>query len=166
MTHLRAVTILSLLLLVSLVSSTNVQEVLLKEYDETPLHIHEHWMRYANTLYAELTPSHTPCPFNAFAAVVVNHSVRTSEHPLGRPICTGVNGVTEWGNPTLHGEIAAINNCSKIFKEEEMVGLNEGLGGEKVWRDLTIYSTAEPCPMVCLSVVGFSKTSSLGKKES
>jgi hypothetical protein len=68
-------------------------------------------------------------------------------------ICAGVNGVTEWGNPTLHGEIAAINNCSRMFQEEAATGgetgVREGLGGGQVWKDLTIYSTAEPCPMVC-----------------
>jgi tRNA(Arg) A34 adenosine deaminase TadA len=153
MAYFHIPTIFRLLLLAPIISATKVQEVFSKELGETSLHIHEYWMRHANTLYAELTPSHTPCPFNAFAAVVVNHSLSTPEYPLGKPVCTGVNGVTEWGNPTLHGEMAAINNCSRIFKEQEVGQQNEGLGGGKVWRDLTIYSTAEPCPMVCFCAV-------------
>jgi hypothetical protein len=62
------------------------QAVLGQSYDETSLHVHEYWMRHANTLYASLTPSHTPCPFNAFAAVIVNHSApATEEFPFGVP---------------------------------------------------------------------------------
>lgn len=43
----------------------------------------------------------SPCPFEAFGTVIVNHT-DTSSDPNGRLICIGVNDVNS-GNPTLHG---------------------------------------------------------------
>ena len=51
-------------------------------------------------------------------------------------LCTGVNSNTENGNPTYHGEIVAINNCSTLH------GWNRTAA-----RNYTLYTTAESCPM-------------------
>lgn len=61
----------------------------------------------------------------------------------------GVNDVKS-GNPILHGETQAINNCSRIFvakKEEGGMGLTGKEAGE-AWKDLSLYTNGEPCPMV------------------
>jgi hypothetical protein len=39
-----------------------------------------------------------PCPFSAFASVIVN-----TAPGLGELVCTGVNTNRQTGNPTLHG---------------------------------------------------------------
>lgn len=49
----------------------------------------------------------------------------------GRVVAAGVNQSFE--NPTLHGEIAAINDYARQEKAD--------------WRHLTLYTTAEPCCM-------------------
>lgn len=67
-----------------------------------------------------------------FGAVIVNQLDN-------RPMATGVN--SGWMNPTLHGEIAAINNY---------VGEN-GNGG---WDETTLYSTGEPCAM-CMAAIAW-----------
>jgi len=66
----------------------------------------------------------------SFCAVVVD--------PTGTELCTGVN--SKHVNPIFHGEIVAINNCSTTY------------GGELKWSTLTLYTTAEPCPM-CMSAM-------------
>jgi tRNA(Arg) A34 adenosine deaminase TadA len=94
-------------------------------------------MRQANAALAEL---HSPCLFATFGTVIVNH---TSNH-LGELVCMSVNQNQQTGNPTLHGEIAAINNCSAVLAGK---GLNpEEIG--KAWGDLSLYTNGEPCPMV------------------
>ncbi|KAK4175414.1 cytidine deaminase-like protein [Triangularia setosa] len=72
-----------------------------------PLSAREYWIHQANTLVLV-----HPCPFAAFGSVIVNH---TTANPQGELICTGANQNSQTGNPTLHGEMAAINNCSSIF---------------------------------------------------
>ena len=102
-----------------------------------------HWMRTAISALSDLS---SPCPFAAFGAAIVNH---TSLDPLGTLICTGINQNFETGNPTLHGEMAAINNCSEILKDPEGP---YGLTAAELmdaWKDLSLYTTAESCPMVC-----------------
>lgn len=102
-----------------------------------------HWVRHANAALPSLS---SPCPFMAFSTAIVNHS-DTSVSPHGQLICLGVNDVLDSGNPTLHGEVAAINNCTEILKQRE------GWRGEdvgKAWRELSLYTNGEPCPMVCL----------------
>ncbi|KAE8368709.1 hypothetical protein BDV27DRAFT_121853 [Aspergillus caelatus] len=73
-------------------------------------------MRRANRVLGELSGS--PCPFAAFGTAVVNH---TDNDGLGDLICIGFNQNRQTGNPSLHGEIAAITNCTTIrwagFKE-------------------------------------------------
>jgi tRNA(adenine34) deaminase len=62
-----------------------------------------------------------------FAAMIV-------ETKSGKEVCRGINNSAS--NPTLHGEIAAINNCVNSHSRDE---LN--------WSNLTLITTAEPCPM-------------------
>lgn len=68
-------------------------------------------------------------PGAPFAASIVDRSTNTV-------LCTGVNSNTENGNPTYHGEIVAINNCSTLH------GWNRTAA-----RNYTLYTTAESCPM-------------------
>ena len=63
-------------------------------------------------------------PSAPFGSVLVNRST-------GKIVASGVNQSS--ANPTLHGEIAAIND----YVER---------GGTE-WRELTLYTTAEPCCM-------------------
>ncbi|KAI0102700.1 cytidine deaminase-like protein [Nemania sp. FL0031] len=112
-----------------------------------PLSTREHWMRRANQALSGLA---SPCPFAAFSSVIVNHTDSRSSSPLGRLICAGVNSGRRRGNPTLHGEIEAINRCSEVLQsppfnltpEEAMLA----------FRDLTLYTNGEPCPM-CASAI-------------
>ncbi|KAK0352687.1 hypothetical protein LTR94_019792 [Friedmanniomyces endolithicus] len=68
----------------------------------------ELWMRVAIQALRDLN---SPCPFEAFGTAVVNH---TSTHD--DLICIGANAIST-GNPTLHGEIAAINNCTAVLSD-------------------------------------------------
>ena len=64
------------------------------------------YMRKTNeALYAQSGP----CPFAAFGAMIVNH---TSDSI----VCEGANFRT--GDPTIHGEISAINACTTRFTDE------------------------------------------------
>lgn len=83
---------------------------------------HEHYMKMAINLAQTL-----PGPF---AAVIVDRR-------KGEVICQGKNKYEE--NPIFHGEIVAIDNCAKLKPRVE-------------WRDLTLYTTAESCPM-CQSAI-------------
>lgn len=105
--------------------------------DTIPFSTRAHWMRQANAALAEL---HSPCPFAAFGTVIVNHTAS----PLGELVCRSVNQNQQTGNPTLHGEIAAINNCSSVLAAK---GLSPAEIGE-AWRQLSLYTNGEPCPMV------------------
>ncbi|VBB84466.1 Putative Nucleoside deaminase [Podospora comata] len=110
--------------------------------DTIPLSTREYWIHQANTLAL----SH-PCPFAAFGTVIVNH---TSANPQGTLICTGSNGNSRIGNPTLHGEIAAINNCSSLFVSSAYnMTPAESLAA---FKDLTLYTNAESCPMCAAAV--------------
>ena len=62
-----------------------------------------------------------------FAAMII-------ETDSGKEICRGINNSSS--NPTLHGEIAVINNCVESYG-------NHNLN----WPSLTLITTAEPCPM-------------------
>ncbi|KAK0255817.1 hypothetical protein LTR02_008106 [Friedmanniomyces endolithicus] len=103
----------------------------------------ELWMRVAIQALRDLN---SPCPFEAFGTAVVNH---TSTHD--DLICIGANAIST-GNPTLHGEIAAINNCTAVLSDPNG---KYGLSPAEVleaYKDLTLYTTAEPCPM-CASAI-------------
>lgn len=103
-----------------------------------PLTTREHWMRAANRVLLE---HGNPCPFYAFGTVIVNHTASG----LGELVCSGVNQISATGNPTLHGEMVAISNCSKILSDKF------GLSTDDVWSafsQLSIYTNGEACPMV------------------
>ncbi|KEF63365.1 uncharacterized protein A1O9_01342 [Exophiala aquamarina CBS 119918] len=115
--------------------------------DPIPVATREHWMQRAIDALSELTS--TPCPFEAFGAAIVNHTdVTNSEH--GELICLGVNSIMKLGNPTLHGETAAINNCSGILTSDPY-NLS-GAEALRAFRDLSIYTTAEACPMCATAI--------------
>ncbi|KAJ3943072.1 uncharacterized protein N0V96_007305 [Colletotrichum fioriniae] len=75
-----------------------------------------------------------PCPFAAFGTIIVNH---TSDEV----VCEGANFRT--GDPTIHGEISAINACTAKFAEQGMTPTQI----YAAWGDLSIYTNAESCPM-------------------
>ncbi|KAI0900370.1 cytidine deaminase-like protein [Annulohypoxylon nitens] len=102
-----------------------------------------YWMRQANLALNQ------PCPYAAFGSVIVNHT-GTSE--LGELICTGANSGSITGNPTLHGEMAAIANCSRILTDPN--GPYKLTPSEAVaaFPSLTLYTNAESCPM-CASAI-------------
>jgi len=113
--------------------------------DEIPLSTREHWMHRAIEVLIEHASS--PCTFAAFGAVIVNHTDPTS---LGELICEAINSAGRRGNPTLHGEMVAIHRCTEVLQ-----GPQFGLGPAEAiaaLRDLTLYTTAEPCPM-CASAI-------------
>jgi len=70
------------------------------------------------------------CPGFPFGAVVVDRTT-------GDIIAKGVNDSRARG-PLWHGEVVAIDNTSKLPKETV---------GNTPWRNLALYTTAEPCPM-------------------
>lgn len=111
-------------------------------FQAIPLSTREHWMRRANQALFDLTSS--PCPFAAFGSVIVNHT-DTSSSPLGRFICAGVNSGRSRGNPTLHGEMDAINRCSEVLQSPPFDLAPKA--AMLAFRDLTLYTNAEPCPM-------------------
>ena len=86
---------LLLLHLVVLASATDVDNSL--ERDPISHDIRAHWMRHAIAALPELTGS--PCPSEAFGAVIVNHTAS----PEGELVCMGANSIKKDGNPTLHG---------------------------------------------------------------
>ncbi|KXH25280.1 cytidine and deoxycytidylate deaminase zinc-binding region [Colletotrichum salicis] len=61
-----------------------------------------------------------PCPFAAFGTIIVNH---TSDEV----VCEGANFRT--GDPTIHGEISAINACTAKFAEQGMTPTSTLRGG-------------------------------------
>lgn len=111
-----------------------------------PLATRAHWMRVAIQALSDLS---SPCPFAAFGTAIVNH---TSASPLGDLICIGANSNAETGNPSLHGEIAGINNCTTVLTDPSgpyALSPSEALAA---WHDLTLYTTAEPCPMCAAAI--------------
>jgi tRNA(adenine34) deaminase len=86
--------------------------------------------RYMKRALDKLEGDHGERPRGPFAAVIVNRHT-------GDIVCEGVNRYSE--NPTFHGEMVAINACAQLRPKVE-------------WRDLALYTTAEPCPM-CMSAI-------------
>lgn len=108
--------------------------------DSVPFITRAYWMRAANQV---LFDSDSPCPFRAFGTVIVNHTVPG----LGELVCAGINLVSNTGNPTEHGEIVAINNCTEIFTA------NNGLTPDEVskaFSQLSLYTNGEACPIVSI----------------
>lgn len=108
-------------------------------------------MRRAVSALAELE---SPCPFAAFGTVIVNHT-DTSTDPKGKLVCMGVNQNSQSGNPTLHGEIQAITNCSKILTDPNGAYKLSPTAALKAYSSLSLYTTAEACPM-CASAIRWS----------
>ncbi|KAK1749804.1 cytidine deaminase-like protein [Echria macrotheca] len=108
-----------------------------------PFSTRAHWMRQANQAL------NAPCPFAAFGSVIVNHTASTG---LGTLVCTGANSNSVTGNPTLHGEMAAINNCSAILTDPNGPYKLTPSAALAAFADLTLYTNAESCPM-CASAI-------------
>jgi tRNA(Arg) A34 adenosine deaminase TadA len=111
-----------------------------------PFDTRAYWMRRAIEALAELD---SPCPLFAFGTAIVNH---TSNQGLGELVCIGANSVVNTGNPSLHGEVAGIKNCTKVLSNprgKHKLSPNEVYAA---WKDLTLYTTAEPCSM-CASAI-------------
>ncbi|KAK6844310.1 cytidine and deoxycytidylate deaminase zinc-binding region [Apiospora arundinis] len=102
-----------------------------------------YWMRQANLALPG------PCPFAAFGSVIVNH---TANNGLGQLVCTGANSNRQTGNPTLHGEIAAINNCTTILTDPKGPYKLSPTTAMAAFTQLTLYTNAESCPM-CASAI-------------
>lgn len=92
---------------------------------------HERYMKLALDMLEGDYPESPPGPF---AAVIVNRHT-------GEIVCEGINQYRE--SPTFHGEIVALNACARVRPK---VG----------WRDLALYTTAEPCPM-CMSAIVWTR---------
>ncbi|KAJ7054864.1 guanine deaminase [Mycena amicta] len=101
------------------------------------------WMRQAN----EALLSQSPCPFSAFGSVIVNHT----DPGMGELVCTGINTNRQTGNPTLHGEIAAINNCTAILTDPDGLHKLSPSQALSAFAQLSLYS----CPM-CASAIRWS----------
>ncbi|TKA72971.1 hypothetical protein B0A55_05311 [Friedmanniomyces simplex] len=108
-----------------------------------PLPKREFWMREAIQALPNLI---SPCPFEAFGTAIVNHT-----GPHDELVCIGANAISS-GNPTLHGEIAAINNCTAVLSDPNGKYRLSPAEILEAYKDFTLYTTAEPCPM-CASAI-------------
>ena len=84
---------------------------------------HEDYMRRAIALALEV-------PEFPFGAVIVNRAT-------GEIVAEGF--IQSALNPTLHGEMVAINRCAELHQPAD-------------WSEFDLYTTAEPCPM-CQSAI-------------
>jgi tRNA(adenine34) deaminase len=73
-------------------------------------------------------------PDHPFGAVIV-------ERATGRLLAEAVNAIHE--SPILHGETAAIDACARSH-------------ARVFWPELTLYTTAEPCPM-CAAAIAWTR---------
>lgn len=103
-----------------------------------PFTTRAYWMRAANKALSDLD---SPCPLYPFASVIVNHT----ENGLGELVCIGINQVST-GNPTMHGEMVAIGNCSTILTARN--GNYQPEEALRAFSQLSIYTNAESCSMV------------------
>ncbi|KAI0721980.1 cytidine deaminase-like protein [Cerioporus squamosus] len=103
------------------------------------------WIRRANAAVAELV---SPCTFSAFASVIVNHTAPG----LGELVCIGVNSGRQKGNPTLHGEMTAIQNCTEIMTDPTGPFKFTPSRAQAAFAQLSLYTNAESCPM-CASAI-------------
>lgn len=71
-------------------------------------------------------------PQAPFGALIVDNK-------SGKILAEGVNAVHGKHNPTLHGEMVVINNYAKQYPHVD-------------WKNVTLYTTCEPCPM-CQSAI-------------
>ncbi|KAJ7102819.1 guanine deaminase [Mycena epipterygia] len=128
-------------------AATTLQDVIAApdlSINSVPFSTRAYWMRHANAALVEQQGS---CPFSAFSSVIVNHTAPG----LGELVCTGVN-TRQTGNPTLHGEIAAINNCSAILTDPSGPYKLSPTLALDAFVQLSLYTNAESCPM-CASAI-------------
>ncbi|PGH34566.1 hypothetical protein GX50_02649 [[Emmonsia] crescens] len=111
-----------------------------------PLTTRVHWMRRTNQALSDLG---SPCPFIAFATVIVKH---TTPGELGDLICIGVNENSKSGNPTSHGEIAAITNCTNILTDKNGRFNMTPLQALEAFKEFTLYTNVESCPMCAAAI--------------
>lgn len=121
------------------------QAVLLKESASISNDIREHWIRVAVQALHDLV---SPCPFDAFGAAIVNHTAGGQ----GDLICIAANTIANDGNPTLHGEIAAINNCTAVLRDSNGPYKLSPQETSEAWKQLSLYTTAEACPMCATAI--------------
>ncbi|KAF3180326.1 hypothetical protein TWF788_006839 [Orbilia oligospora] len=97
---------------------------------------------------ASISALPSPCYRQAFGSVIVN---ATSKELL----CTGFNKEDSSADPTEHGEVDAIRNCVKKFKDEGY-SVDEI---DAIWKSAWIYTTAEPCAMCGATILhaGFQR---------
>jgi tRNA(Arg) A34 adenosine deaminase TadA len=119
----------------------------LQSHDDVPHDVRRFWMRRAIQALDELV---SPCPAEAFGAVIVNHTTYLPGD-IGDLVCIGANAIST-GNPTLHGEMAAINNCTAVLADPKGHYKLSPSEIRTAWHQLTLYTTAEPCPM-CSSAI-------------
>ncbi|OAP59852.1 hypothetical protein AYL99_04854 [Fonsecaea erecta] len=119
--------------------------------DPVPFSTRAHWMRRAIAALADVNEG-SPCPFAAFGSVIVNHTASGTDG-LGGEVCIGANAMVKDGNPTLHGEVAAINNCSRILTDPDGPYKLSGPDALKALGDLSLYTTAEACPMCSAAIL-------------
>ncbi|KAF4125817.1 tRNA(Arg) A34 adenosine deaminase TadA [Geosmithia morbida] len=117
--------------------------------NDVPFATRAYWMRKANEALFTVTGS--ACPFAAFGTVIVNHTASTD----GELVCIGANYKSIVGNPTLHGEMAAISNCTKILTDPNGPYNLTAAEAQEAFADLSLYTNAESCPM-CASGIQWS----------
>ncbi|KAL2214998.1 guanine deaminase [Thermoascus aurantiacus ATCC 26904] len=149
-------TIVALALLASIISahehdlhSSSLQHPIAEPHlriNGVPFSTRAYWIRRANQVLAELS---SPCPFAAFATVIVNH---TNTDGLGELVCLGINSSGETGNPTMHGEMAAINNCTSILTDPSGKYRMTPSEALNAFSSLSLYTNAESCPMCAAAI--------------
>ena len=100
-----------------------VNVVAATDLDDSERTRHERFMSEA---LAAASDAHSP-----FAALIVDRRRQ-------RIICRGINRKRD--NPILHGEVSAILNCAELNSNVQ-------------WQTLSLYTTAEPCPMCAAAIV-------------
>jgi len=112
-------------------------------------HVRKHFMRQVTNRSMEVAG--TPCPFNPFFAIVVNHTGPNIED--GIILCQGQNVATADG-PMWHAEMHAMNVCDALIN-----GM-DGAGQAKnplVWQKLSVYTNGESCTM-CYGMQRFHRS--------
>ena len=93
-------------------------------------------------------------PYEYYMEILVNLAKKNPSAPFaamivdansGEILCQGLNNSPE--NPTLHGEVVAINNFSRLFPYRR-------------FQDTILITTAETCPM-CASAIVWAKISTM-----
>lgn len=102
---------------------------------DLPLLTREHWMRVASSANHAISP----CPFAPFGTAIVNHTLSFSDPThLGELICMGVNDNGHSGNPTLHGEMVGIGNCTSILTDPEGLYKLSASETKEAWRSFSL----------------------------